>query len=163
MSLAQTWADRSDALRKVPDQLEGLIGEKRYLEAAVMLVRNSKTCHRADLVEVGALADLRAYFKAQETVRREEDCADPRPSRILSLKSCRTMSISKPTPVTPDGRQTPMATRFQQMAIPSSLTWRPWLTSPCLIPQSAQSLWCPRVTARSLLISWQASWRPSTF
>ena len=59
---------KSDSLRGIPDQIESLIGEKRYLEAAVLLVRNSKTSHKAELADIGALADLRAYFRVQEGV-----------------------------------------------------------------------------------------------
>lgn len=58
----------SDDLKQVPDRLEALIGDKRFLPAAVLLVRSLKTVNKPELEELGALSDLRAYFTSQETV-----------------------------------------------------------------------------------------------
>lgn len=59
----------SEHLRSVPDALESLISEKRLLQAAVLLVRSLKLIHKPDMMDIGALADLRSYLNAQETVR----------------------------------------------------------------------------------------------
>lgn len=59
----------SEHLRSVPDILETLISEKRLLQAAVLLVKSLKLIHKQDMLDIGALSDLRAYLNAQETVR----------------------------------------------------------------------------------------------
>ena len=53
--------------------LESLISEKRLLQAAILLVRSLKTINKQDMLDVGAVADLRAYLVGQESVR--EICA----------------------------------------------------------------------------------------
>lgn len=53
----------------VPDVLESLISEKRLLQAAVLLVRSLKTIKNQDMLDIGAVADLRAYLIGQESVR----------------------------------------------------------------------------------------------
>jgi exocyst complex component 4 len=58
----------SDHLKTVPDILETLISEKRLLQASVHLVRSLKTINKQDMVEIGAVADLRSYLVGQETV-----------------------------------------------------------------------------------------------
>lgn len=60
----------SEHLRSVPDILESLISEKRLLQAAVMLVRSLKLINKQDMLDIGALSDLRAYLTSQETVTR---------------------------------------------------------------------------------------------
>ena len=57
-----------EMLRNVPDRLENLMSEKRFLAAAVLLVRSLKTVSKGDITEIAATADLRAYFISQETV-----------------------------------------------------------------------------------------------
>ena len=57
----------SEHLRSVPDALESLISEKRLLQAAVLLVRSLKLIHKQDMLDIGALADLRSYLNTQET------------------------------------------------------------------------------------------------
>jgi hypothetical protein len=61
----------SENLKVIPDLLETLISEKRFLQASVLLVRSFKTINSADLLEVGAVSDLRSYLAGQETVRRD--------------------------------------------------------------------------------------------
>jgi hypothetical protein len=58
----------SDHLKSVPDLLETLMSEKRLLQAAVLLVRSLKTINSADMLEIGAVADLRSYLNGQEAV-----------------------------------------------------------------------------------------------
>lgn len=59
----------SDHLRTIPDALESLISEKRLLQAAALLVRSLKSINKAEMQEIGALADLRNYLVGQENVR----------------------------------------------------------------------------------------------
>jgi exocyst complex component 4 len=58
----------SERLRLVPDVLESLISEKRLLQAAVLLVRSLKTIKKQDMLDIGAVSDLRAYLIGQESV-----------------------------------------------------------------------------------------------
>lgn len=55
----------------MPDQLESLIGDKRFLQASFILVRSLETINKPELREIGALSDLRSYFVTQETVKRK--------------------------------------------------------------------------------------------
>ncbi|PWZ02329.1 hypothetical protein BCV70DRAFT_157446 [Testicularia cyperi] len=58
--------DLVEHLKAVPDRLESLMAEKRFLQAVNLLVRSLKTIDRAEILEVGATNDLRAYLKGQE-------------------------------------------------------------------------------------------------
>lgn len=69
-----------ETLKNVPDRLEVLMSEKRFLSAAVLLVRSLKMINKQDLREVQATADLRAYFVSQENV-----C----PSQLRKQSNCR--------------------------------------------------------------------------
>jgi len=53
----------------VPDLLETLMSEKRLLQASILLVRSLKVINKPDMLEIGAVSDLRSYLNAQETVR----------------------------------------------------------------------------------------------
>jgi len=59
----------SDNLRQIPEQLETLIGDKKFLQAALILGRSLKTINKPEIAELGAVSELRAYFVSQETVR----------------------------------------------------------------------------------------------
>lgn len=59
----------SEHLRSVPDVLESLISEKRLLQAAGLLVRSIKLINKQEMLDIGALSDLRSYLGSQETVR----------------------------------------------------------------------------------------------
>ncbi|CAD6900494.1 unnamed protein product [Tilletia controversa] len=59
--------DILDSLRAVPEQLETLITEKRFLQAVNLLIRALKTIEKPEIEEIGASSDLRTYLKAQET------------------------------------------------------------------------------------------------
>ena len=48
--------------------LETLMSEKRLLQASVMLVRSLKIINKPEMMEIGAVADLRSYLVNQETV-----------------------------------------------------------------------------------------------
>ena len=52
----------------MPDVLESLISEKRLLQAAVLLVRSLKLINKPDMLDIGALSDLRSDLTSQETV-----------------------------------------------------------------------------------------------
>jgi len=59
--------DILDSLRAVPEHLENLITEKRFLQAVNLLIRALKTIEKPEIEEIGAASDLRAYLKGQET------------------------------------------------------------------------------------------------
>ncbi|KAJ1301826.1 hypothetical protein OPQ81_009054 [Rhizoctonia solani] len=63
--------DEIDRLKNIPDQLESLMSEKKLLQAALLLVRSQKTITNAELMEIGALTDLRTYLSGQETALRD--------------------------------------------------------------------------------------------
>lgn len=58
----------SDHLRAIPDRLESLMSDKRFLSAVVLLVRSLKTINKPEMMEIGALTDLRAWLVLQEGV-----------------------------------------------------------------------------------------------
>lgn len=58
----------SEHLKSVPDLLETLMSEKRLLQASVLLVRSLKMINGQDMLEIGAVSDLRGYLVGQETV-----------------------------------------------------------------------------------------------
>ena len=58
----------SEHLKTVPDLLETLMSEKRLLQASILLIRSFKIINNADMVEIGAVADLRSYLNSQEVV-----------------------------------------------------------------------------------------------
>ncbi|UZJ53559.1 hypothetical protein CBS101457_002879 [Exobasidium rhododendri] len=58
--------DTIDNLKGVPDRLESLMSEKRFLEAVNLLMRSLKMVEKSEIAEVGATADLRGYLKGQE-------------------------------------------------------------------------------------------------
>jgi len=45
------------------------MSEKRLLQAAILLVRSLKIINKPDMMEIGAVSDLRSYLVSQETVR----------------------------------------------------------------------------------------------
>lgn len=63
--------DLVEHLKSVPDRLESLMAEKRFLESVNLLVRSLKTIDKPEVLEVGATADLRAYLKGQEQAMLE--------------------------------------------------------------------------------------------
>ncbi|GAA5875446.1 hypothetical protein JCM8547_004407 [Rhodosporidiobolus lusitaniae] len=60
--------DEIDSLLRLPPSLESLLSEKRFLSAVVLLVRSIKTLNKPEMMEIGALADLRSWAGAQEGV-----------------------------------------------------------------------------------------------
>lgn len=63
--------DQMEYLKGVPDVLETLMSEKRLLSASVLLVRSLKTINKSDMLEIGALSDLRNYLQTQETALKD--------------------------------------------------------------------------------------------
>lgn len=61
---------RSEYLKAIPDKLESLMSEKRLLPAAALLVSSLKVIGKPDMIEIGALSDLRSYLFSQESVSR---------------------------------------------------------------------------------------------
>jgi hypothetical protein len=74
LSCVANGCNHSDELKQVPDQLETLIGDKKFLQAALILVRSIKTINKPEIAEIGALSDLRTYFTSQESVSRMVCC-----------------------------------------------------------------------------------------
>ncbi|KIR32052.1 exocyst complex component 4 [Cryptococcus deuterogattii MMRL2647] len=62
---------KTELTGQVPDQLESLVGDKRFLQASLILVRSIETINKPELREIGALSDLRSYFVTQETTIAE--------------------------------------------------------------------------------------------
>lgn len=62
----------------MPERLESLIGDRKFLQAAVILTRSLKTIDREEMLEIEALNELRVYLQAQKTVgpcgRRVDVC-----------------------------------------------------------------------------------------
>ncbi|KAF8640668.1 hypothetical protein AX17_000325 [Amanita inopinata Kibby_2008] len=63
--------DQLEYLKSVPDLLETLISEKRLLQASVLLVKSMKVINKSDMLEIGAVSDLRSYLNSQETALRD--------------------------------------------------------------------------------------------
>ncbi|KAJ7225698.1 exocyst complex component sec8 [Mycena pura] len=61
--------DQIEHLKSVPDLLETLMSEKRLLQASVLLVRSLKIINKPEMLEIGAVSDLRSYLNAQETAK----------------------------------------------------------------------------------------------
>ncbi|KAL1410158.1 exocyst subunit [Vanrija albida] len=59
--------DHIDELKKVPEQLESLLRDKRFLQAALLLVRSIKLINHEDIRDIGAMSELRLFFNSQET------------------------------------------------------------------------------------------------
>lgn len=55
----------SDELKQAPEQLETWIAEKKFLQAALLLVKSMKGINRESLQDIGALSDLKQYFQSQ--------------------------------------------------------------------------------------------------
>lgn len=73
---------RREYLKSIPDLLETLMSEKRLLDASVLLVRSLKIINKPDMLEIGAVVDLRAYLVSQETVCRVVD-----PSQVVMQRN----------------------------------------------------------------------------
>ncbi|KAG6855659.1 hypothetical protein H0H87_012345 [Tephrocybe sp. NHM501043] len=63
--------DQIEHLKSVPDLLETLMTEKRLLQAAALLVQSLKIINKPDMLEIGAVSDLRSYLIGQETALRD--------------------------------------------------------------------------------------------
>ncbi|KAF8632974.1 hypothetical protein AX15_001571 [Amanita polypyramis BW_CC] len=63
--------DQIEYLKSVPDILETLISEKRLLQASVLLVRSMKLINKPDMLEIGAVTDLRNYLNNQDMALRD--------------------------------------------------------------------------------------------
>jgi exocyst complex component 4 len=57
-----------EELKKVPAVLEQFIGKKYYLRAAELLMKAIEVAHKEELVNVGALSDLRSLLLERKNV-----------------------------------------------------------------------------------------------
>lgn len=55
-------------MQLVPDKLEARISEKKFLSAVDLLGEALTMIRQPDMMEIGALSDLRAYLGSQESV-----------------------------------------------------------------------------------------------
>lgn len=58
---------KMEYLQRVPEKLEAKISEKRFLTAVELLSEALRTIRQPDMMEIGALADLRTYLGSQES------------------------------------------------------------------------------------------------
>lgn len=63
--------DDIEHLKSIPDTLESLMSEKRLLQAAGLLMRSLKTIRKPEMLEIGAVSDLRNYLIGQENSLRD--------------------------------------------------------------------------------------------
>jgi exocyst complex component 4 len=69
-SIPSTYLEDRESLKSTADHLETLISEKRFLQAAVLLVQSLKLANKPDMQDIGAVSELRGYLQTQEAVRR---------------------------------------------------------------------------------------------
>jgi len=79
------------------------MSEKRLLQAAVLLVRSLKMISRPELMEIGAVSDLRSYLFGQETVN----------ALFRSLTVCSTLLGLKRNP----HRRAPCTSLFKDLLV----------------------------------------------
>lgn len=63
--------DEIEYLRLVPDRLEALLAERRFLRAVQIVMRALKMINKPELLEVGAVHDIRHWLVLQEGVLLE--------------------------------------------------------------------------------------------
>ncbi|THH09197.1 hypothetical protein EW145_g2188 [Phellinidium pouzarii] len=63
--------DEIEHLKSIPDALESLMSEKRLLQAAGLLMRSLKSIRKPEMLDIGAVSDLRTYLIGQETALRD--------------------------------------------------------------------------------------------
>ena len=63
----------SENLKAVPERLETLIADKKFLAASLILTRAIKTINKDEMMEIGALSDLRTYLISQQNVSMATD------------------------------------------------------------------------------------------
>jgi len=86
------------------------MSEKRLLQAAILLVRSLKIINKPDMMEIGAVSDLRSYLVSQETVRCLTFISESfmmlsiRLSETFWQTNFRVISTSSPSGVNPAGQ-----------------------------------------------------------
>lgn len=88
------------------------MSEKRLLQASILLVRSLKIINNSEMMEIGAVADLRSYLISQESVNGHHPwlvckvltCSGSR-CVISLLTSCKVISTSRAFGVIQDGRR----------------------------------------------------------
>ncbi|KAF5374943.1 hypothetical protein D9758_000454 [Tetrapyrgos nigripes] len=60
-----------DGARTALQESKDALGSKRASQASALLVRNLKVINKPDMLEIGAVSDLRAYLTSQEVALRE--------------------------------------------------------------------------------------------
>ncbi|KAL6310091.1 Sec8 exocyst complex component-specific domain-containing protein [Sparassis latifolia] len=126
--------DQIEHLRSVPDLLESLISEKRLLQAAVLLVRSMKLINKQDMLEIGAVSDLRNYLNTQEVALREILIDELHSHLYLKSFWCE----SRWAVYTP-AQQTFAKIEFEEEGFVSEVKQPPSLTSSPISPTSSRS------------------------
>ncbi|KAI0080371.1 hypothetical protein K474DRAFT_1590049 [Panus rudis PR-1116 ss-1] len=126
--------DQIEYLRTVPDVLESLISEKRLLQASALLVRSLKVINKPDMMDIGALADLRSYLTSQETALREILIDELHSHLYLRSFWCE----SRWAEYTPGQTALPVGD-FEEIAQAEALLPRPNSTTSPVTPSSSRS------------------------
>ncbi|KAG6890731.1 hypothetical protein C0992_013114 [Termitomyces sp. T32_za158] len=111
--------DQIEHLKAVPDLLETLMSEKRLLQAAVLLVRSLKTINKPDMLEVGAVSDLRSYLISQEMVRIISDVhiSSNVPKIEFEEEGFKASIAKESTPASPLSRPSRQARFLSELAL----------------------------------------------
>ncbi|CAG8616127.1 15332_t:CDS:10, partial [Racocetra fulgida] len=59
--------DLIEDFKGAPEKLEGLLREKHFLTASNLLLESTRMLEKKEMIGIGALSDLRRYFKAQQS------------------------------------------------------------------------------------------------
>lgn len=84
-----------------------MIGDKRFLPAALLLVKSSKTIAKPEIASIGAMSELKAYFASQETVSTGDVITDPRYLPISWWRSYTAIFTSRRSTANLGGSRTP--------------------------------------------------------
>ncbi|CAG8757762.1 25105_t:CDS:10 [Gigaspora margarita] len=63
--------DLIEDFKGAPEKLEGLLKEKHYLTASNLLLESTRMLEKKEMIGIGALSDLRRYFKGQQSPLHE--------------------------------------------------------------------------------------------
>ncbi|CAG8559752.1 1079_t:CDS:10 [Racocetra persica] len=63
--------DLIEDFKGAPEKFEGLFREKHFLTASNLLLESTRMLEKKEMIGIGALSDLRRYFKAQQSALHE--------------------------------------------------------------------------------------------
>ncbi|VDB99571.1 unnamed protein product [Peniophora sp. CBMAI 1063] len=126
--------DQIERLKLVPDVLESLMSEKRLLQASILLVRSLKTINKQDMLEIGAVADLRSYLVGQESALRDILLDELHSHLYLKSFWCE----NRWAPYTPNQQSLPPV-EFEELPLPADFQRPPTPTTPTQAEPSKSS------------------------